>query len=235
MNLESCFPFLTEKGHVISLVGGGGKTTLMYAMASCCARKGWKVLVTTTAHIMMPSGGVWAESDATRDALWAGGNYAVAGSPAPEGKLATPPAQLLSRWMKLADLTLIEADGAKRMPCKAPAAHEPVILPQCDTVLAAAGLSALERPLGAVCFRAEQAAALLGVPQDTILTPELLAALLASSQGGRKLVGSRVFCAVLNQADTPQRLLLGKQTLDILQERYQITGVLTHFEEGERA
>ena len=121
------------------------------------------------------------------------------------------------------------------MPCKAPAAHEPVILPQCDTVLAAAGLSALERPLGAVCFRAEQAAALLGVPQDTILTPELLAALLASSQGGRKLVGSRVFCAVLNQADTPQRLLLGKQTLDILQERYQITGVLTHFEEGERA
>ena len=69
MNLESCFPFLTEKGHVISLVGGGGKTTLMYAMASCCARKGWKVLVTTTTHIMMPSGGVWAESDATRDAL----------------------------------------------------------------------------------------------------------------------------------------------------------------------
>ena len=27
---EKIFPFLAEKGHVISLVGGGGKTTLMY-------------------------------------------------------------------------------------------------------------------------------------------------------------------------------------------------------------
>ena len=235
MNLESCFPFLTEKGHVISLVGGGGKTTLMYAMASCCARKGWKVLVTTTTHIMMPPGDVLAENDTALYALWAGGSYAVAGTAAPEGKLTAPSAQLLTRWMKLADLTLIEADGAKRMPCKAPAAHEPVILPQCDTVLAVAGLSALSRPLEAVCFRAERAAALLGVPQDAVLTPELLAKLLASDQGGHKLAGCRAFYAVLNQADTPQRLLLGKQTLDILQEREQITGVLTHFEEGERA
>ena len=235
MNLESCFPFLTEKGHVISLVGGGGKTTLMYAMAAHCVRKNWHVLVTTTTHIMRPPGAVWAQTDAELFRLWEHGSYAVAGTAAPGGKMTVPPQKQLEHWMQLADIVLIEADGSRRMPCKAPAAHEPVLLPQCDMVLAVAGLSALERPLGAVCFRAEQAAALLGVPQDTILTPELLAALLASSQGGRKLVGSRVFCAVLNQADTPQRLLLGKQTLDILQERYQITGVLTHFEEGERA
>ena len=35
---EEDFPFLAEKGHVVSLVGGGGKTTLMYAMAAHCAR-----------------------------------------------------------------------------------------------------------------------------------------------------------------------------------------------------
>ncbi len=34
---EKQFPFLAEKGHVVSLVGGGGKTTLLYAMASHCA------------------------------------------------------------------------------------------------------------------------------------------------------------------------------------------------------
>lgn len=65
--------------------------------------------------------------------------------------------------------------------------------------------------------------------------PELLAQLLASEQGGRKRVGSRAFYAVLNQADTPQRQLLGKQTLCVLQERYRVNGVLTQFEEGERA
>ena len=46
------FPFLVEKGHVVSLVGGGGKTTLLYAMASHCAQKGWRVLVSTTTHIL---------------------------------------------------------------------------------------------------------------------------------------------------------------------------------------
>ena len=76
---------------------------------------------------------------------------------------------------------------------------------------------------------------LLGIPPEACLTPELLAQLLASEQGGRKRVGSRAFYAVLNQADTPQRQLLGKQTLCALQECYRVNGVLTQFEEGERA
>ena len=48
---EKQFPFLAEKGHVVSLVGGGGKTTLLYAFARHCAAKGWRVLVSTTTHI----------------------------------------------------------------------------------------------------------------------------------------------------------------------------------------
>ena len=44
MPIENDFPFLTEKGHIVSLVGGGGKTTLMYAMAAHCVRKNWHVL-----------------------------------------------------------------------------------------------------------------------------------------------------------------------------------------------
>ena len=45
MIVEQQFPFLAEKGHLVSLVGGGGKTTLLYAMASHCAQKGWRVLM----------------------------------------------------------------------------------------------------------------------------------------------------------------------------------------------
>lgn len=137
--------------------------------------------------------------------------------------------------MAQADAVFLEADGAKHFPCKAPAEQEPVLLPQSDIVLAVAGLSALGHPLKECCFRLEQACMLLGVPPEACLTPELLAQLLASEQGGRKRVGSRAFYAVLNQADTPQRQLLGKQTLCILQERYRVNGVLTQFEERERA
>ena len=232
---ETDFPFLAEKGHVVSLVGGGGKTTLMYVMAAHCARKGWRVLVTTTTHILQPPGGLWARTDAERNALWNTGSYAVVGTEAPDGKLTAPPAELLRRWAAQADITLIEADGAKRMPCKAPAEHEPVILPQCDIVLAVAGASALGKPLREVCFRAELAAELLHVPLGAELTPQLLAKLLASEKGGRKAVNGRDFYAVLNQANEGARRRPAQQTADILREIYRVPCALTQFEEGERA
>ena len=229
---EAEFPFLAERGHVVSLVGGGGKTTLLYAMARHCAAKGWRVLVSTTTHIQCPERS-WARTEAQREALWAAGQFAVAGAPAEGGKLTRLPA--LEEWMAQADAVFLEADGAKRLPCKAPAAHEPVLLPESDWVLAVAGLSAVGRPLGEVCFRLENACALLGVGPEMPLTPALLAKLLASDGGGRKNVGARRFAAVLNQADTPERQAAGKTTQEILQTQYGVTAVLTQFTEEERA
>ena len=63
----------------------------------------------------------------------------------------------------------------------------------------------------------------------------LLAKLLADDAGGRKSVGTRKFYAVLNQADDKARRAAGEQILAILKETYDVTGYLTHFEEGERA
>lgn len=232
---ELPFPFLAEKGHVVSLVGGGGKTTLLYAMAAHCASQGWKVLVTTTTHILCPADGTLAQTDAQLQALWARGSYAVVGTPAPGGKLTAPAADQVAAWMDQADGVFIEADGAKHLPCKAPAAQEPVLLSQSDIVLGVAGLSALGQPLHKVCFRLEQACALLQAEPETLLTPELLAQLLASPRGGRKQVGDRLFYGVLNQADSAHRRHLGQQTLTILRQCYGLEGFLTHFEEGERA
>ena len=232
MNGLEALPFLREKGHVVSLVGGGGKTTLLYGMARLCAAEGQRVLVSTTTHIQRPSAN-YALDEAARDAFWQAGTYAVAGSPAENGKLTQPPG--LSGWMAGADTVLLEADGAKHRPCKAPAAHEPVLLPESDIVLAVAGLSALGRPLAEVCFRLEQACALLGAAPETLLTPELLARLLASEQGGRKLVGNRRFSVVLNQADAPARIAAGEQILALLREKYEVQGMLTYFDERERA
>ena len=235
MIVEQQFPFLAEKGHVVSLVGGGGKTTLLYAMASHCAQKGWRVLVSTTTHILRPENWLWAKTDAEIQKLWARGSYAVVGSPAPKGKLTAPPEADLAHWMAQADAVFLEADGAKHFPCKAPAEQEPVLLPQSDIVLAVAGLSALGHPLKECCFRLEQACMLLGVPPEAILTPELLAKLLADEQGGRKAVGARHFYAVLNQADTPQRQAAGEKTKELLWARYGVSVVLTTFSERERA
>ena len=188
---QAALPFLSQRGHIVSLVGGGGKTTLLYQMSAHCARKGWRVLASTTTHIRCPQDGHWAPDAYRRDALWAAGTYAVAGKPAAQNKLTQP--ACLEEWMQAAEAVFLEADGAKGLPCKAPAAHEPVLLPQSDILLAVAGLSALGRPLEQVCFRAPLAAALLGVAPDARLTPALLAQLLASPTGGRKAAEKREF------------------------------------------
>ncbi len=230
---EKELPFLAEKGHIVSLVGGGGKTTLLYAMAAHCAHKGWRVLVTTTTHIRQPAV-CYAPDEATLAVLWQAGQYAVIGTPTENGKLTLPPQQLLHR-MAQADAVFIEADGAKHYPCKLPAAHEPVLLPQSDIVLAVAGLSALGKPLREVCFRYDIIRPqFLAAAADAPLTPPMLAQLLASAQGGRKAVGDRQFYAVLNQADTPELRRQGVQIQQLLRQ-HDIPCVLTHFEEEERA
>ena len=89
-------PFLGETGHVISLVGGGGKTTLLYALARHYSAQGQRVLVSTTTHIRRPDANC-APDEAARDALWQAGTYAVAGVPAEGGKLTMPPH--LADWM----------------------------------------------------------------------------------------------------------------------------------------
>ena len=64
-----------------------------------------------------------------------------------------------------------------------------------------------------------------------------LSAVQAALQGLFQLV-EEVQCfngAVLNQADDEARRAAGEQTLAILKETYDVTGYLTHFEEGERA
>lgn len=193
------FPFLDEKKHVISLVGAGGKTTLMYAMAGAYCRKGYRVLVTTTTHIGKPEERHRARSFAEAEMLWQQNEYAVAGTDAPDGKLCSLDEKMLKYYIKSADIVLIEADGAKRMPCKVPAEHEPALPKECDIVVGVAGLDCVGRPLQEVCFRLEIAEKFLGKDGTELLTEEDLAKILSSRQGTRKRVGSRDYYVILNK------------------------------------
>ena len=48
-------------------------------------------------------------------------------------------------------------------------------------------------------------------------------------------MGNRRFSVVLNQADDSARLVAGEQTLTLLRKKYEVQGVLTYFDERERA
>ncbi len=105
---ETQFPFLAEKGHIVSLVGGGGKTTLLHAMVAHGARRAGGCWLHYHPH-PTPERTTLARTNAELAALWTSGNYAVAGAPAPDNKL-TQPLQL-ERWMAQADAIFLEADS----------------------------------------------------------------------------------------------------------------------------
>lgn len=197
------FDFFSDgKKHTICLVGGGGKTTVMYELAAAWAACGRRVLVLTSTHILCPADGSFAADVPAVQNLWQQGRYAVIGTPEPTtGKLTAPPQDLYEALQLQADVILCEADGSRHHPCKVPAAHEPVLLPECDIVLAVVGMDALDRPLAQACQRPQLAAELLGCSAEKIIDAQMLAALLLSEQGARKNVGARAYYIVLNKCD----------------------------------
>ena len=233
--LKRGFGFFGGRRRVISLVGGGGKSTLMYFLAATSAKQGKHVLVTTTTNIFSPTPDIYAETEEQAKALWARGKIAVIGTPIQGlGKLKEPDGGLLRSLMAQADITFIEADGSKHCPVKAPRDGEPVLIPECDTVLAVMGLSAIGIPLKEVAFRLPEVTKLLGVEEDHILTEEDAARLLSSSFGSRKGVGDREFCVVLNQCDDGPRRRAANLIAAYL-ERYDVPNVVfTAFDPDER-
>lgn len=197
------FDFFSDgKKHTICLVGGGGKTTVMYELAAAWAACGRRVLVLTSTHILCPADGSFAADAATVHNLWQQRRYVVIGTPEfATGKLTAPPQDLYEALQLQADVILCEADGSRHHTCKVPAAHEPVLLPDRDIVLAVAGMDALGNSLQQACQRPQLAAALLGCSAEKIIDAQMLAALLLSEQGARKNVGARAYYIVLNKCD----------------------------------
>ena len=164
-----------EKG-VTALIGGGGKTTLMYTLAEELRRRG-TVIVTTSTHIQRPEQyPVLTAADDVAAALAEHGAVCVAGETA-EGKLRAP-ALSFEVLAALADFVLVEADGSRRLPLKAHAPHEPVIPPNARRTVYVVGADGFGRPIRQVCHRPERYAALCGAAEDDIVTPALEARVL---------------------------------------------------------
>ena len=222
---EDFLPFFDGKKHVISLVGGGGKTTTLYYLAACFARRGQRTCVLTTTRMGCPAHPCTDISQCR--AQWAQGMYAVCGQIADGGKFRAPDSNTLRALLNEADILLIEADGARRLPCKAPAEHEPVLLPETDTVVGVMGLDAVGGRVRDVCLRTDKVCALLQCGEDHTLTPEDMARILLSPDGTRKGVEERSFVVILNKCDDDARKQHGESILRILSAQGQHHALLT--------
>ena len=209
---------LLKGGGVVSLVGAGGKTSLMFRLARELSAAGETVLTTTTTRIFMPEAGQsrcviladTAEEILERAAQRPNEHRhltAAAGLSADPGKLAGLTPHTVDRlWAaQVFDWIIVEADGAAGRPLKAPAEHEPVI-PSCTGWLVGmVGLQALGKPLtDKWVFRAELFSRITGLLPGTAVTEGTIAAALVHAQGVLKGAPGECRClAFLNQADAP--------------------------------
>ena len=109
----------------IGLVGGGGKTTALFRLAREALEAGLRVIITTTTHMKMERGIpllVDAQTEAVAEALTQS-PIVMTGCRDPKNpeKISGVSEEMLQAYEKLANLVLVEADGAKRLPLKAPA------------------------------------------------------------------------------------------------------------------
>jgi molybdenum cofactor cytidylyltransferase len=196
-----------KPGDVVSLVGGGGKTTTMYHVAGELVKTGLKVIITTTTHIAPPDEPYailyTKELNEIVYALEKDNPVIVADRLENERVCGVDPVWV-SELSRVADVILVEADGSRSRPFKAPHDHEPVIPPSSTIVISVVGAEAAYKPLTEEwTHRTERISEITGLKAGEIITPGIIARVLLHPMGGMKGVPENAaFIPLINKADT---------------------------------
>jgi molybdenum cofactor cytidylyltransferase len=220
MNLKQSLRVLP--GECVAFTGSGGKTTALFTLARELEAP---VLVTTSTHFGLeqisladenlrvdPSTDINDLIDEIKE-----GVLILRGDMDEENRVSGIPEDKLEEVylaaQKLGIPLLIEADGSRQLPLKAPASHEPVIPHVVDRVVVVAGLSALGKPLSDKwVHRVDQFSELSGLDQGEPISPRAIINVLKDPEGGRKGIppGAKRL-VLLNQADDLQRQAQGNR------------------------
>ena len=201
------------KHDLVSIVGAGGKTSLMYRLTGELFDRGFSAAAATTTRILPPSPGDGAKlllSDTFEGfeerlkerptAPW------VLGERIREnGKVYGISPAFCDRLVKegLVEVLVVEADGSRRLPVKAFGPNEPVVPAATTVYVAVVGLTCLGRALGPEsAYNHERMAALTGLVAGERITADALARLILDPRGlfAARPERARGF-VFLNQAD----------------------------------
>lgn len=227
MQMDSLLKALTidpEKYQSIAVVGGGGKTSLIFRLCEELVSTGKKVIVTTTTHMAYEPERPFAEDgeiDAVRKNLQRY-HYTIAASLDREKeKIGSLSEEKLQELRGLADVLLIEADGAKRLPLKVPGEWEPVIPEFVDLVIGVAGLDALGQRIGDICHRPERVERFLGKKINETVEETDIVKIAVSGEALKKCVDKRAYRVFLNKAEIPGKT----EAAESIAEKLKKTGI----------
>jgi probable selenium-dependent hydroxylase accessory protein YqeC len=180
----------------IALVGGGGKTTLMFALAEELRRSGKRVVASTTTKVwhkealqyekllLVEDEEAWTQRKA--EALNSQGIVFVGRRILDSGKVEGISPSLADEVFRdsHAQYLIAEADGSAGHPLKAPAEHEPVISSSVTMVVALMGMEAVDAPLDeTIAFRMGEVRKITGLETGGILAPGTLARVFLHPDG----------------------------------------------------
>ena len=213
--------FALSPGAIVACVGGGGKTSLVHALAAEAASRGLSALVASTTKFTRPPGREMPPVLQTTDAnaveavrlgLRPGVVLAISAGDGTRARLTGFAPETVDALSALRPgIIAIEADGAAHRPFKAPANHEPVIPASATHVIVCVGLQVLGRTLdSAWVHRPELVAELSRAAIGDPVTADIILAVLLHERGGKKAVppGARL-SVLLNGPFTPEHERLG--------------------------
>lgn len=189
---------------VIAVVGGGGKTSLIYRLNEELQARKKKVIISTTTHMaydpLLPLV-TGKELEKVPAMLEKYGYTAVADLEEDTGKMCSIKEEELKKLVPFCNVMLIEADGAKRKPLKVPAEWEPVIPSFADVVVSVIGLDCLGKPICQTAHRAEYTSSFLEKNMDAPVTVQDIEKIATSIHGLYKNVDHKVYRVYLNKVD----------------------------------
>jgi molybdenum cofactor cytidylyltransferase len=215
-------------GRSLAFTGAGGKTTTIFALARELPGPS---LITTTTHM-----GAWQAEHADRHIvarrigdLGDLGHHKVNVITGPEGddkRLLAVSAEVLDE-LRVISLSrgwplLIEADGSRQRPLKAPRADEPQVPQFVENVIVVNGMEGLGQRLDEQSVhRPDTYAGLSGLQLNASITSDSVAKALTDAHGGLQGVPERARrIALLNQADTSELQAEALRIADALEGSY---------------
>lgn len=235
--------FHVSEGDRIAFTGAGGKTSAIFNVARDIQGP---VLVTTTTHL-----GTWQSKLAdfhyvldenhdfeTLKHKNIQGITLITGKPNDDNRLEGLNPQEISNLVQLAASEncplLIEADGSRGKPLKAPAAYEPVIPDFVTKVVTVVGMSGYGKVLShEYVHRHEIFTDITGLKKGESITVEAIEKLLSSPNGGKKGIplGVKSFLLV-NQVENDELMRVANSLADRLIQCYESVAIGS-MEQGE--
>ena len=206
--------FSIGEKEVISLVGAGGKTTLLYALGRELSALRCGTILTTTTKILEPEPSSFflqfLSPELSAVKKWVTEHVhrhqclLLARERLPNGKLGGIYPEWVEELFSVDGVSTIvnEADGSAGRPLKAPRDGEPVIPNNTTLLVPVMGIDGMGRPLDeGTVFRSAIASRLLNLPMGSMVTEEVVARLMMELIK-RGPAGARVV-PLINKVDIP--------------------------------